>query len=78
MEKEFNYENFEREAIEQLRAGRGALGKDGVLMPLLKRFLEKSVASRIGSSFGGRKSQIGIQPAQWQGQQAGQEQCGEF
>jgi len=47
MEKEFNYENFEREAIEQLRAGRGALGKDGVLTPLLKRFLEKALQSEL-------------------------------
>jgi putative transposase len=47
MEKEFNYEEFEKQAIEELRAGRGALGKDGVLTPLLKRFLEKALQAEL-------------------------------
>lgn len=47
MEKEFNYEDFEKQAIEELRAGRGALGKDGVLTPLLKRFLEKALQAEL-------------------------------
>jgi transposase-like protein len=45
--KEFDYENFEREAIEGLRSGKKLEGKDGVLAPLLKRILEAGMQGEL-------------------------------
>ena len=36
----FDYDRFKREAVEGLRSGKGFSGKDNVLLPLLKDFLE--------------------------------------
>jgi len=45
--KKFDYENFEREAIEGLRSGKKLEGKDGVLAPLLKRILEAGMQGEL-------------------------------
>jgi hypothetical protein len=39
-EEKFNYEEFEKEALDGLRNGKRLEGKDGELGPLLKRLLE--------------------------------------
>lgn len=44
MEKQkFDFESFQAEAISRLRAGDAVLGKEGILTPLLKQFLEKAL-----------------------------------
>ena len=50
--KEFNFDKFEEEAIEQLKDGQGLLGKEGVLTPLLKRFLEKALEGELAHHLG--------------------------
>lgn len=46
--KKFDYEAFEREAIESLRSGGKLEGKDkGVLAPLLKKLLEASLEGKM-------------------------------
>ena len=41
MKEKFNYEEFEKASIERLKKGESFLGKEGILTPLLKQFLEK-------------------------------------
>lgn len=38
--EEFNYEEFKKKATEELKSGKELSGKDGVLLPLIKDFLE--------------------------------------
>lgn len=49
----FNYEMFEREAIEGLRSGKKLEGKDGVLAPLLKRILEAGMQGELQAHLDG-------------------------
>lgn len=48
----FNFDKFEEEAIQNLKDGQGLLGKEGVLTPLLKRFLEKALEGEIAHHLG--------------------------
>lgn len=50
--KEFNFDKFEQEAIQQLKDGQGLLGEEGVLTPLLKRFLEKALEGELAHHLG--------------------------
>jgi transposase-like protein len=43
----FDFNKFEKEAIDSLKDGQGLLGKEGVLTPLLKRFLEKALEAEL-------------------------------
>ena len=43
----FDYANFEKEAIEKLKNGKELGGKDGVLGPMLKRFLEAAMEGEL-------------------------------
>ncbi len=52
-EEKFNYEMFEREAIEGLRSGKKLEGKDGVLAPLLKRILEAGMQGELQAHLDG-------------------------
>ncbi len=47
MKEKFNYEEFEKASIERLKKGESLLGKDGILTPLLKQFLEKALGGEI-------------------------------
>lgn len=47
MKEKFDYENFERSSIERLKKGESLLGKDGILTPLLKQFLEKAMEAEL-------------------------------
>lgn len=48
MEKEkFDFESFQAQAIARLRSGDAVLGKEGILTPLLKQFLEKALEGEI-------------------------------
>lgn len=46
-ENKFDYESFKKSAIEGLRLGKGFSGKDNVLLPLLKDFLEGALDGEI-------------------------------
>ena len=46
-EGEFNYEDFEKEALDKLKRGVSLEGKDGVLAPLLKRLLDASLQGEL-------------------------------
>lgn len=48
MEKQgFDFDAFQAEAISRLRAGDAVLGKEGILTPLLKQFLEKALEGEV-------------------------------
>lgn len=47
MKKKFDYSSFEQESIERLKNGEALLGKDGILTPLIKQFLEKALEGEI-------------------------------
>ena len=57
--KEFNFDKFEQEAIQHLKDGQGLLGKEGVLTPLLKRFLEKALEGELDHHLGEEKRNKG-------------------
>jgi putative transposase len=46
-ENKFDYENFKKEAIAGLRSGKGFSGKDNVLLPMLKDFLEGALDGEL-------------------------------
>ena len=48
----FNFDKFEESAIQNLKDGQGLLGKEGVLTPLLKRFLEKALEGELEDHLG--------------------------
>lgn len=43
----FDFDSFEKEAIEGLKTGKEVFGKNGLFTPLLKRFLEKSLDAEM-------------------------------
>ena len=45
--KEFNYEEFEKEAIKGLYAKKDFTGENGVFTPLIKHFLEKALSLEL-------------------------------
>lgn len=44
---DFNFKQFEQQAIEQLKSGKALEGKDGVLAPLIKRLVEASLEGEL-------------------------------
>ncbi len=55
---DFNFEEFQKEAIAGLKAGRPFLGKDGVATPLLKRLIEASLEGEVEAHVAETKSQF--------------------
>ncbi len=45
--KDFNFEEFEKEAIKQIKSGKKLEGRDGVLAPLLQRLLNASLNGEL-------------------------------
>jgi transposase-like protein len=45
--KQFDFESFKKEAAQRLKKGDSLLGKEGVLTPLLKEFLEESLEGEL-------------------------------
>jgi len=59
-EGEFNYDDFEKEALDKLKRGVSLEGKDGVLAPLLKRLLDASLQGELeGHLLEGRAQETG-------------------
>ena len=50
MKEDFDFEKFQADAIERLKKGEALLGKDGIMTPLLKQFLEKALEGRDRTS----------------------------
>jgi transposase-like protein len=46
-EQDFNFKEFEKEAIQQIKAGKKLEGKNGVLAPLLQRLLNASIHGEL-------------------------------
>ena len=46
-QEEFNFSEFEKEALTKLKQGHPLSGKDGIFTPLIKRFLEASLEGEI-------------------------------
>lgn len=60
-EGEFNYDDFEKEALDKLKRGISLEGKDGVLAPLLKRLLDASLQGELeGHLLEGKAREAGI------------------
>ena len=47
--KDFNYDEFKKKATEELKSGKELSGKDGVLLPLIKDFLEGALDGELDS-----------------------------
>ena len=45
--KQFDYKQFEQEALEQLKSGKRLEGTDGILAPLIKRLVEASLEGEL-------------------------------
>ena len=45
--KDFDYEAFKKKAAEELRSGKELNGKDGILQPLIKNFLESALEGEM-------------------------------
>jgi len=59
MEEKFDFERFQAEAIERLKKGESLLGKDGIMTPLLKQFLEKALEGEIENHLDSKERQGG-------------------
>lgn len=46
-QEDFNFEDFEKEAIKRLKNGEELTGKDGVLTPLIKNILERALEAEL-------------------------------
>jgi len=44
---DFDFEAFQKEAIKKLKAGKPLSGKDGVMMPLIKRIVEAALKGEV-------------------------------
>jgi transposase-like protein len=45
--KQFNYKQYEEEALRQLKSGKRLEGTDGILAPLIKRLVEASLEGEL-------------------------------
>ena len=45
----FNFEEFEKQAIEKLKQGKSLTGEDGIFTPLIKRILEAGLEGELKS-----------------------------
>lgn len=58
MKEEFDFESIKNKAIEQLKAGKPLLGKDGAFAPLLESILN-AAPRRDGCTFDRRRTPDG-------------------
>ncbi len=59
MKEEFDFKKFEEEAIERLKQGEALLGKEGIMTPILKRFLEKALEGEMAHHLSDAERQKG-------------------
>ena len=51
MKEEFDFESIKNKAIEQLKAGKPLLGKDGAFAPLLESILNAALEGEMDATF---------------------------
>jgi transposase-like protein len=56
---DFDFSAFQQKALEQLQSGAPLTGKDGVMTPLLKMFLEKALDAELSQHLGEAEKQKG-------------------
>lgn len=54
-EEDFDFKEFEQEAIDKLKQGKSLEGKDGILAPLLKRLLNASLEGELDAHLSDKK-----------------------
>src|SRR5579862_881212 len=54
---DFNFKEFEEQAVKGLREGQSLEGKDGVLAPLIKRFIEAGLNGEMAGHLSGSPKQ---------------------
>ncbi len=59
MKEEFDFESIKNKAIEQLKAGKPLLGKDGAFAPTIGKYIECSPGRRDGCTFDRRRTPDG-------------------
>lgn len=53
----FDFNQFQKEAIEKLKSGQSLTGKEGILTPLIKEILEAALEGEMDSPLSGCKDQ---------------------
>ena len=59
MKEEFDFESIKNKAIEQLRAGKPLLGKDGAFAPLLESILNAALEGEMDAHLTDEERQMG-------------------
>ena len=59
MKEEFNFESIKNKAIEQLKAGKPLLGKDGAFTPLLENILNAALEGEMDAHLTEEERQMG-------------------
>ena len=59
MKEEFDFESIKNKAIEQLKAGKPLLGKDGAFAPLLESILNVALEGEMDTHFTEEERQMG-------------------
>ena len=59
MKEEFDFESIKNKAIEQLKAGKPLLGKDGALPPLLESILNAALEGEMDAHLTEEERQMG-------------------
>ncbi len=59
MKEEFDFESIKNKAIEQLKAGKPLLGKDGAFCPLIGKYLECSLEGEMDAHLTDEERQLG-------------------
>jgi len=55
--KEFNYQEFKKDAIEKLYSGKGFSGKDGIFTGMIKDFLQEALQGELSDHLSEQKSE---------------------
>jgi putative transposase len=56
----FNFEEFEKEAVERLKQGEDLTGKDGIMTPLIKKILERALEAELAQHLEGADAAFGL------------------
>lgn len=59
MKEEFDFESIKNKAIEQLKAGKPLLGKDGAFAPLLESILNAALEGEMDAHLTDEERQLG-------------------
>jgi putative transposase len=57
LNKNFNYQEFKKDAINKLYSGKGFSGKDGIFTGMIKDFLEEALQGELSDHLDNQKSE---------------------